>query len=143
MRVCHVTVPSDRSRLRYGAFCCWEIKKVPKFSLRRFDTQARVGLALAIMAACGLAVLVFGVFQHRDGWTPYYGPTRRLAVLGLGMVTLLLAAGGFGLGFNSAGQRRNDKPRLSWLGFFLGATVMCLTLILLCYFILRGQQIIR
>jgi hypothetical protein len=116
---------------------------VPNFSLRRYDTQARVGLWLSLLAVLTLAVMIVGIFQHFSTatMTIYYGQTRKLGVLGLGMVTILLAGAGFGLGLNSAGQRRNDKAKLSWLGFFLGAAVMCLTVILLFFFLKQGQQL--
>ena len=115
------------------------------FSLRRYDTQARFGLLLSLLAALCMAVMAVGIFQHfnRSDWTPYYGQTRKLGVLASGMLSLLLAACGFGLGLNSAGQRRNDKPTLSWLGFFLGAGVLCLTVILLIFFLKQGQPMGR
>jgi len=68
-----------------------------------------------------------------------YGPARRLAILATGGVTALLAVSGFGFGLNSAGQRRNDKPMLSWISFFVGGTVLCLALMLLFFFMRQGQ----
>ena len=40
------------------------------------------------------------------------------------------AAPGCLLGFNSAGQRRNDKQARSWTGFFVGGAVLTFNLIL-------------
>jgi hypothetical protein len=115
---------------------------VPSFSLRRYDTQARVALVLSLLAVVTLAVMAVGIFRHFNfsTLTPVYGSTRKMAVLLAGMVTILLAAGGFGFGLNSAGQRRNEKATLSWLGFFIGAAVMCLAVILLFFFFKQGQQ---
>lgn len=115
------------------------------FSLRRYDTQARFGLVLALLSAGSLVVLTFMVFRHfnTNDFTIIYGPFRKLVVLISGLVTILLAAGGFGFGLNSAGQRRNDKPVLSWIGFFVGAAVFCLAVILLFFFMKQGQQITR
>ena len=110
------------------------------FNLRRYDTQARFGLLLSLLAAACMGVMIAGIWHFSFGdWTPVYGPTRKVGVLASGLVAILLAAGGFGLGLNSAGQRRNDKPNLSWLSFFLGAAVLCLTAILLFFFLTQGQ----
>lgn len=116
-----------------------------KFSLRRYDTQARISVlvsAASAVAALGVAVMML---QHldRSDWTVYYGPTRRIVILAGAAVTFLLAAGGFGLGLNSAGQRRNDKQSLSWLGFFLGASVLCVTLVLIYFFQARGESVVQ
>jgi hypothetical protein len=56
-------------------------------------------------------------------------------------MTMVLAASGFGFGLSSAGQRRNDKPQLSWTGFFIGAAILCLTVVLLFIFRVRGEFI--
>jgi hypothetical protein len=58
-------------------------------------------------------------------------------------VTILLAVSGFGFGLNSAGQRRNDKPALSWISFFMGGTVLCLALVILFFFMRQGQPVIQ
>jgi len=115
------------------------------FSLRRYDTQARASMIVSLVslvALCGLAFIVFQNLDPTDG-VIYYGANRKLAILGGGAITLLLSAAGFGLGLNSAGQRRNDKPLLSWIGFFLGASVLCLTLIMLFFFRARGESAIN
>ena len=47
---------------------------------------------------------------------------------------------GFVLGWNSAGQRRNDKPMRSWVGFFVGGGVVTLDVVLmLAFYLLRLQ----
>ncbi|GMU23085.1 MAG: hypothetical protein AMXMBFR13_31680 [Phycisphaerae bacterium] len=123
---------------------------MPNFSLRRYDTQARFGMIVSLLSAGTLLVLaglIFSAdkrFQYFDAseLTVHYGPTRRIAVLAAGGLTALLAALGFGFGLNSAGQRRNDKPLLSWIGFFVGAGVLCLSLVLLYFFIKRGESVI-
>jgi hypothetical protein len=113
---------------------------VAKFSLRRYDTQARVSVLASVVSIVSLLGLSFVVLQNMNftELVIYYGPARRLAVFGGTAVTLLLAAIGFGMGLNSVGQRRNERQGLSWLGFFLGAGVLCLTLVVFALFHFRG-----
>ena len=49
-------------------------------------------------------------------------------------LTVLLSTFGLVLGWNSAGQRRNDLQRRSWLGFFLGTGVLALAIVFLVAF---------
>jgi hypothetical protein len=122
---------------------------VGKFSLRRYDTQAKVSVLVSALSCVTLLALTVFVFTIDKGFRLIdksqfvitYGPMRKLLVLGSGACTLLLAVIGFGLGLNSAGERRNDKPTLSWIGFFLGAGVLCLALILLFLFKTRGEPV--
>ncbi|HOB74578.1 MAG TPA: hypothetical protein PKG54_08625 [Phycisphaerae bacterium] len=124
---------------------------MPNFSLRRYDTQARVGLILSLLAAVCLLTLAALVLNADKGFeqfsfkdlTVVYGPTRYKMVLASGLVTILLAVSGFGFGLNSAGQRRNDKPALSWISFFMGGTVLCLALVILFFFMRQGQPVIQ
>lgn len=115
------------------------------FSLRRYETQARVSTVIAAVSAVALLGLAFLVLRHMDFGGQYvitYGPKRRMAVLGMGAVTMLLSAIAFGMGYSSAGQRRNEKPVLSWIGFFGGAGIFCLCALLLILFQLRGEAAI-
>lgn len=116
-----------------------------KFSLRRFDTQAQVSAIISLLSIVPLVVLAFFVLRYLDfkEMVLYYGPTRKTAIYAMAAVTLLLSATGFGFGLNSAGQRRNDKQQLSWIGFFTGAIVLSLTLVVLFLFRQRGEPIIR
>lgn len=112
---------------------------MPNFSLRRYDTQARFGLLLSLASVVSLMGLAFIVLQNLQNMVIYYGNTRRAAIYGMGMITLMMAVAGFGFGLNSAGQRRNDKPMLSWISFFIGAVVLCLTVVLLFFFYRQGE----
>lgn len=120
-----------------------------KFSLRRFETQAQVSLllSLASLATFGATAALMFWFLRRglqaQEFIFYYGSRGRMAVLLAVLVTLMLAVSGFGFGLNSAGQRRNDKQQLSWIGFFIGAFVLTLTLVLAFVFVQRGEMVIR
>jgi len=120
-----------------------EVGILARFSLRRYDTQATLAMWCSLAAVVPLLALVMFIFQHLswDEWIVYYGPTRQIAILGATGVTLGLAAIGFGLGYNSAGQRRNDKPQRSWIGFFVGALVASLAIALFLFFWIRGEPV--
>ncbi len=112
-----------------------------KFSLRRYDSQALVSVLLSALAVVPLIAMAYFMIQNFE-WEAQiviYGPTRRIAIFGAAAAAIGLAVLGSGFGFNSAGQRRNDKGRYSWLGFFTGAAVISLTFGLLALFFIRGE----
>lgn len=115
-----------------------------KFSMSRPDTQARVGAWVSLSSCLGLAGLAALVFRHMDWqqWIITYGSGRQKLILLTAAATMLLAVTGFGMGWSSAGQRRNEKPLFSWIAFFVGAAVICLAIILMVLFIKRGEQIV-
>lgn len=113
-----------------------------KFSLRRYETQARASLVVSlasVVSLCGLIVLIARNFGWRELVILYGNPAYRLMIYAAALVTMGLATLGLGFGFNSAGQRRNDKPQLSWMGFFIGAVVLCLVVVLLFFFQTRSE----
>ena len=115
-----------------------------KFSLRRYDTQARVSAIFALASILTLIVMTYFVFRGTE-WSEfviYYGRNRKPIVYLAAAVNLFMATVAFGLGFNSAGQRRNDKQQLSWIGFFVSAGVIVMTFVLLYMFRTRGEQVI-
>ena len=104
-----------------------------RWNLRRYDVQANLGMALSLIAAAPIALAAIRVATRYDAdmrAIPYGSGSllvpAMLASLGIG---LLLSVVGMALGFNSAGQRRNDKPARSWLGFFIGAAAFTTGLI--------------
>lgn len=118
-----------------------ETQVVAKFSLRRYEDQARVSLAAALASAVtfvGLLVLVARRFSLQE-LAVFYGQPTRIAILVATAVTALLAVIGFGLGINSVGQRRNEKQGLSWAGFFVAAAVLVLTICVFTFFFFRGE----
>ena len=117
-----------------------------KFSLRRYETQARMSLIVGILSSVCLLMLGYLVFRNADltEWVIYYGQRwRGRAVQAMGALTVLSGIFALGFGLNSAGQRRNTRPRESWLGFFLGAGVICFAIVLVFVFRQRGLYIGR
>jgi len=115
-----------------------------KFSLRRYDIQARVSLIVSLaslFALMGMAGVIFRRFSLED-WTINYGLPTKYAAYASTLATLALSITGFGFGLNSVGQRRNDKQQLSWIGFFVGAGVLTMALILFALFRIRGESVI-
>lgn len=114
-------------------------------SIRRYDVQATysVALALAALLPCLAAVgLALRNYQSDLGQIVYGSKGYFLPLFaGSTLISLLLAGVAFVLGWNSAGQRRNDKPRRSWIGFFLGGTVASMDVILLiAFYMLRLER---
>ncbi len=107
-------------------------------SLRRPDVQAKFSLILSILAGVGFVgmVVLFGLRYDAEfravtyGDKSLYAPVFLLGAAG----TMLLSAVGLILGFNSAGQRRNELQKLSWISFFLGTAVLAGAAICLAMF---------
>ena len=114
-------------------------------SLRRFDVQATYAAVLSALSA-GPAVLAGVLLLQRynsELAQIIYGSKGKFLPTFLGCVLASMLLGGTGsvLGWNSAGQRRNDKPARSWLGFFLGGGVLTLDLVLiLAFWMLRLEK---
>ena len=104
-------------------------------SLRRYDVQARYASVLALASILPFAAAAIATLQRYNsslgqivyGAAGYYVP----AVLACILLSIVPAALGCLLGFNSAGQRRNDRQGRSWTGFFVGGAVLTFDLILL------------
>ncbi len=113
--------------------------------LRLFDVQAKVALLAAVASVVpllGAVGLVWSRYNHVLGQIVYGAQGRFLPAL-MACIAMALALGGLGLilGWNSAGQRRNDRQAYSWVGFFLGGTVSTGAFIIaLAFFMLRLQQ---
>ncbi len=107
--------------------------------LRRYDVQATWAVACAAAAAAPFIAASYLAASRFDGVLGQirYGAHGRFVPAFLACVALsgFLAALGFVLGLSSAGQRRNDKSRRSWTGFFLGGLIATLDLILMIAFI--------
>ena len=113
--------------------------------LRRYDVQATYACALSLLSivpALGGLLLTYRNYHNDLGQIIYGEKGSFLPALATCVLTSLIPAGvGFALGWSSAGQRRNDKPTRSWVGFFTGGAVLTLDLILVVAFVmLRFEQ---
>lgn len=109
-------------------------------SLRRYDVQARYALGLAIASIppfVGAAFLAMRNYEPQLGQIVYgQGGFFLPAFAGCALLSIAPAALGFVLGLNSAGQRRNDNSRRSWIGFFVGGAIVSLDIVLLIAFVM-------
>lgn len=116
-----------------------------RLDLHNYETQATLSILLATVAAlavaaAGGAVLYkfnwqdFILVYNRDGFLLY-------ALAGTLFVAMAASVVGFCVALNSAGQRRNAKSRLSWLGFFCNAALMALALMIGFLFLFTRQAI--
>lgn len=112
-------------------------------SLRRFDVQAKWSLAFSLVSVLTCLGLLWLLQRN---WTPethlitFRNPLFKVVYVGCSGVTVVLAVFGMALGFNSAGQRRNEKQRLSWIGFFVGTGVLAMALIFfVAFYALRTE----
>ena len=112
--------------------------------LRRYDVQAKYALGLSLFSLFPLmagVVLALRNYHNDVRQIIYASNTYMLALLGCIALSMLLGAVGCLFGWNSAGERRNDKPRHSWAGFFVGGAVLTGAMILLIAFMmLRLKQ---
>ena len=112
-------------------------------SLRRFDVQAKWSLVFSVLAALiclALAALLVRNWHSGLHQITFRNPLFKIIVVGIAGLSMLLAVFGTALGFNSAGQRRNEKQRLSWIGFFLGSGMFTLAVVLFAAFWLLKFQ---
>ena len=107
-------------------------------SLRRYDVQAKVSLIVSILAVIGCVGLVMLLLRNYDsglGAIVYGGGSLYAPIILVGTAgTMLLSAIGLVLGFNSAGQRRNETQGRSWAGFFLGTAGLAGAIVCLAMF---------
>lgn len=99
--------------------------------------QARLSIGLAVGGALCCAALVFGVISAYDpdmGVVYKSGGPRYYAILVSTFVGFAATAVGFAISLNSAERKTNPNPRLSWIGFFLNAGVLTLTLCVFIFF---------
>ena len=113
--------------------------------LRRYDVQASYACVLSTVSAVpllGAAALAFRNYHHDLGQIIYGSKGFFLPAFGgCLLLSMVPAAIGMLLGWSSAGQRRNDKPMHSWIGFFVGGGILTFDLILLiAFWMLHLQQ---
>ncbi|NOX58953.1 MAG: hypothetical protein GXP29_08870 [Planctomycetes bacterium] len=116
-----------------------------KGSLRRYDVQAKYAFLISLCAVGGVAaltVLIFRNFKQDEMSVVYsrnglFGPIVVITTA----LTCLLAATGAAIGLNSAGQKRNELNRRSWMAFFIGTGALSVTLILFVAFLQYGMKL--
>ena len=112
--------------------------------LRKYEVQARYALVLSIAAAAPLVAsiaLLLRNYQHDARQVIYRSDLYSLAFVMSAGLAMLIGAAACVLGWNSAGQRRNDAPAHSWIGFFVGgAAVTLAAIVLLAFVMLRLKQ---
>ncbi|MCG8404960.1 MAG: hypothetical protein MI923_07170 [Phycisphaerales bacterium] len=110
--------------------------KGPNFRLP--NTQASASLFIGILGLLSMAALVFLVFKGYNAefkTIPYnasegLGRFRPYFVYGGTAASLVIGGVAGLLGFNSIGQKRNDKQASSWLGMAAGALTVSIAPIL-------------
>jgi len=114
-------------------------------TLRRFDVQANLAALLALLSLAPFAVAAFlavSRYNSELGQIVYGSKGKFLPVFaGSVLLSMFPSAVGFLLGWNSAGQRRNEKPTRSWIGFFLGGLILTFNVILLIAFWMRRLEV--
>ena len=107
--------------------------------LRRYDVQANYAPVLSIVAVFPLmagAILTWRNYHDDVRQIIYASNAYPLVLLACVALSVLPSAVGCLFGWSSAGRARNDKPRRSWLGFFLGGAVLTANVIVLIAFLM-------
>ncbi len=110
--------------------------KLPNFRL--YGVQATASLLIAVLGLLCLAALTYFVFHgfNNQETVIRYDPQGRFGAyrpsLVYGTTAIAFVVGGVAglLGFNSLGQKRNEKQGHSWLGMTLGALVVAVAPVL-------------
>lgn len=111
--------------------------KLPNFRL--YDTQAKAALIFGIVGIFCIAALTVFVFRNFS-WAEkeiYYnskqgfGKYRPYLVQGTTAISVVIGFAAGMLGFNSLGQKRNNKQSFSWMGLLMGTLSVSLAVILL------------
>ena len=100
--------------------------------LKTYEDQATLSIVLAgagMLAAVAAIAILLRRFDADEFYVTYSPKSMYLPALGICILSALAGgAGGFFLGFYTAGQRRNKTPNRSWAGFFIGAVAITLAL---------------
>jgi len=111
-------------------------------NLRRYDVQAKYAFVLVIASLGPGLVALWSTWKRFDfelGRIKYSSQSWFVpGFFSCLLLSMILAALGFTLGWNSAGQRRNDRSGRSWIAFFVGGGVLTFDIVLLiAFFMLR------
>lgn len=124
--------------------------KLPNFRL--YQTQAVAGLLLGIVGIGFVVAMSFVTFRTFDSQQKviWYNPNasglagarEELVLLCGGLAALVGVIGGV-MGFNSLGQKRNERQGFSWLGLALGAFSFTAALVVLFAWQRLKEEIIK
>lgn len=113
--------------------------------LNEYEKQALASVALAVVAAGAMVVqaaLILPKFNFADFEYAYSSKSlRQPIILGLTALAGIAALAGILMGLNSAGQNRNKKQQMSWIGFFGNAFVITFTVIVFFMFWFAKEDI--
>lgn len=115
-------------------------------NFRDSELQARLGLitsgagAFFVLLQAYITLENFNLAEKSIAFNPQ--TLRYPAILLTAGLAGLLAGIGFVLGVSSLGHKRNNRQRESWIGFLLGALVICLVIVLFVMFKMFGLTII-
>jgi prepilin signal peptidase PulO-like enzyme (type II secretory pathway) len=116
------------------------------FKLKTYEGQAKVSVLLAVLgglALVGVLALICRNFDLATWFTTYNPNGFWLPILGVGLLAALAASTiGFFVGLHSAGQRRNTRSALAWLGFFVNALIITAALSSAALFVFTRNPIV-
>lgn len=111
--------------------------------LKTHEEKSKFG---AVAAGVGFAGALFGVgllarnFQADNFVTPFRNVMYAALLGGAFLIGLAGGVTGFFIGVGTAGQKRNEAKRLSWIGLFGGAIATAIALCGLILFYFTKQQ---
>jgi len=119
--------------------------------MRLHETQATTSMMLGILGWLSLAALCVVVLKNfnTQSWTILYserstlGRYRKGLVMLFAAVTFLIGVVSLGLGFNSLGQKRNNKQGRSWMGMLMGGVCVALSPVLFAAWRMLSEAVIQ
>ena len=118
---------------------------MPAGRLRRYDVQATYACVLSMVSIPLFFAAVSLILRNLD-WDlrqiVYRSEGLFLPALAVCVLASMAAAAlGFLFGWSSAGQRRNDRQIRSWVGFFVGGTILTFdTILAIAFFMFQLPQ---
>jgi len=103
-----------------------------RFDLRAAETHSRLSVACGVLSGLAALFALWMLARNYEASAKFVYYSQSGLWLPVFLVAILLGLGfggvGFLLGLTSAAKRRNTLTGLSWVGFFLSAGTVTLTL---------------